>query len=172
MTPIVEPEVLMDGNHTLADAYETTDWVLREVFYALKTNRAALGGMILKVNMVMPGYDAEEQADVDTVAGNTIVALRRNVPVAVPGVAFLSGGQSDERAVDHLKVMNKMMGENPPWKLSFSYGRALQGHALQAFSPTCSPAEVQGRLLERTEACHQACKAKHPSLAETMNSLD
>ncbi len=178
LTPIVEPEVLMDGTHSLVEAYETIDWVLREVFYAIKSSRTALNSMILKVNMVMPGYDAKEQVDPDVVASNTLIALRRNVPVAVPGIAFLSGGQSDDNAVEHLKLMNKMAGRYPPWALSFSYGRALQRDALKIFSvggvgvPGKYLSRLQDKLLERAKACHQACKAKNPSLTDVLTKLN
>jgi fructose-bisphosphate aldolase class I len=128
IVPIVEPEVLMDGDHDIARCEEVTGWVLETVFSQLFYARVALEGMILKPNMVVPGKKCAKQNAVREVAERTVKLLKRRVPAAVPGIAFLSGGQSDEEATAHLSAMNAL---GPlPWPLTFSYGRALQ-HAPQ-----------------------------------------
>jgi fructose-bisphosphate aldolase, class I len=134
IVPIVEPEVLMDGPVATHDAdrcYDVTEWALNTVFDELFQNRVLLEGMILKPNMVIAGKNASRQASADEVAEKTVRCLKSCVPAAVPGIAFLSGGQSDEEATRHLSLMNAM---GPlPWKLTFSYGRALQAAALSAW---------------------------------------
>jgi fructose-bisphosphate aldolase class I len=131
LVPIVEPEVLMDGTHTIEDAYHVTARVQHAVFTELHDQRVQLEGMLLKPNMVLSGYDAPKRASVEEVAEQTIRCLRHNVPAAVPGIVFLSGGQSDELATEHL---NAMVALGPqPWELSFSYGRALQAPAQKAW---------------------------------------
>jgi fructose-bisphosphate aldolase class I len=132
LVPIVEPEVLMDGDHTIDDCEAVTEEVLRIVFAELSVQEIELEGMLLKPNMVLSGKDCPEQAGVEDVAERTLRCLKRSVPAAVPGIVFLSGGQSDEVATLHLNAMNKL-AENPPWKLSFSYGRALQAGPLKAW---------------------------------------
>jgi fructose-bisphosphate aldolase class I len=128
IVPIVEPEVLMDGDHDIDRCVEVTTWVLKETFAQLFYNRVALEGMVLKPNMAVPGKKSGKQASVAEVADKTLRVLKECVPAAVPGIAFLSGGQSDEEATAHLDAMNKM---GPlPWRVTFSYGRALQ-HAPQ-----------------------------------------
>jgi fructose-bisphosphate aldolase class I len=131
IVPIVEPEVLMDGDHTLARSNEVTGNVLEAVFGALYDQRCAFEGLLLKPNMVLPGYSATEQASVEEIAQATVGCFRRMVPAAVPGIVFLSGGQSDEDATARLDAMNRL-GPHP-WQLSFSYGRALQAPALKAW---------------------------------------
>jgi fructose-bisphosphate aldolase class I len=131
LVPIVEPEVLMDGDHTIERCYEVTVRTLHAVYHELHLQRVRLNGTLLKPNMVLSGKDASEQASVDEVAEQTVRALRETVPPAVPGIVFLSGGQSDELATAHLNAMNAI-GEHP-WQLSFSYGRALQAPALKAW---------------------------------------
>jgi len=131
IVPIVEPEVLMDGTHSIDRAEDVTLATLRSVFTALLDQRVALEGMILKPNMVLSGTDCEQQAGVDEVAARTLALFRQVVPAAVPGIAFLSGGQSDEQASAHLSAMNAVGGV--PWELSFSYGRALQATPLEAW---------------------------------------
>jgi fructose-bisphosphate aldolase class I len=131
LVPIVEPEVLMDGTHTLEEAYRATARVQHAVFTELRDQRVELEGMLLKPNMVLSGYDCPEQASVAEVAEQTLLCLRRHVPPAVPGIVFLSGGQSDEAATEHLNAMNALGPQ--PWELSFSYGRALQAPAQQAW---------------------------------------
>jgi fructose-bisphosphate aldolase, class I len=128
VVPIVEPEVLMDGDNDIDRCYEVTEWVLKETFQELYYGRVALEGMVLKPNMAIAGKKSSKRAGVDEVAEKTVKLLKACVPAAVPGIAFLSGGQSDEEATAHLDAMNRI--GNLPWKLTFSYGRALQ-HAPQ-----------------------------------------
>ena len=132
IVPIVEPEVLMDGDHDIDRCYDVTQRVLNKVFQELRIQRVALEGMILKPNMVISGKKAAKQASVDEVAEKTIRVLKHCVPAAVPGIAFLSGGQSDEDATAHLDAMNRIGGV--PWKLTFSYGRALQAAPQHAWA--------------------------------------
>jgi fructose-bisphosphate aldolase class I len=131
MVPIVEPEVLMDGDHTIERSFEATSRTLHAVFTELRDQRVHFEGILLKPNMVLSGYDCPQQAGVQEVAEQTVRCFRRHVPAAVPGIVFLSGGQSDEAATAHLNAMNAM-GPHP-WELSFSYGRALQAPALKAW---------------------------------------
>jgi fructose-bisphosphate aldolase class I len=132
IVPIVEPEVLMDGGHDIQRCEDVTSWVLSEVFEALYTADVALEGMILKPNMVVPGKKCPTQNSVAEVAERTVKLLKRHVPSAVPGIAFLSGGQSDVEATAHLSAMNALGGL--PWALTFSYGRALQAAPQKAWS--------------------------------------
>jgi fructose-bisphosphate aldolase class I len=132
IVPIVEPEVLMDGDHDIDRCYEVTQRVLNKTFQELRIQRVALEGMILKPNMAISGKKSARQAGVDEVAEKTIRLLKSCVPAAVPGVAFLSGGQSDQVATAHLDAMNRIGGL--PWKLTFSYGRALQAAPQRAWS--------------------------------------
>jgi fructose-bisphosphate aldolase class I len=131
IVPIVEPEVLMDGDHTIARCEEATDATLEAVFDALFRHHVRLEGMVLKPNMVISGKKCPKQAAPQEVADATIRCLRRRVPAAVPGIAFLSGGQSEAEATLHLSLMNRVRGL--PWQLSFSYGRALQQSTLDAW---------------------------------------
>ncbi|WP_439472112.1 class I fructose-bisphosphate aldolase [Brevundimonas sp.] len=132
IVPIVEPEVLMDGSHDIARCDEVTRQVLQAVFNELSEQRVALEGIILKPNMVISGKGSVRQATVDEVAERTIAALKATVPSAVPGIAYLSGGQTDEQATAHLDAMNRIGGF--PWKMTFSYGRALQAAPQRAWS--------------------------------------
>jgi fructose-bisphosphate aldolase, class I len=139
LVPIVEPEVLMDGGHTIDDSYHVTERTLRAVFTELFDQKVDREGTLLKTNMVVSGYDSSDQADVDTVADMTIRCLKNTCPAAVPGVVFLSGGMSDEDATARLNAMNQR-GPHP-WELSFSYGRALQAPALKAWAGETANAE-------------------------------
>ena len=157
LVPIVEPEVLMDGDHDIDDCAEVTEEALRTVFAELAVQEVLLEGMLLKPNMVLSGKDCPEQAGVEEVAARTLRCLRRTVPAAVPGMVFLSGGQSDEAATLHLNAMNKLAGrasaEPAPWKLSFSYGRALQAAPLKAWAGDHDKlAAAQAALMERAKA--------------------
>jgi fructose-bisphosphate aldolase class I len=157
LVPIVEPEVLMDGDHDIDDCAEVTEEALRTVFAELAVQEVLLEGMLLKPNMVLSGKDCPEQAGVEEVAARTLRCLRRTVPAAVPGMVFLSGGQSDEAATLHLNTMNKLAGrasaEPAPWKLSFSYGRALQAAPLKAWAgDSDNLAAAQAALMERAKA--------------------
>ena len=132
LVPIVEPEVLMDGDHTIERSFEVTSHTLHAVFTELRDQRVQPEGILLKPNMVLSGYECPEQASHEEVAAETIRCFKRHVPSAVPGIVFLSGGQSDEDATANLNAMNAMGAH--PWQLSFSYGRALQAPALKAWS--------------------------------------
>jgi fructose-bisphosphate aldolase class I len=132
IVPIVEPEVLMDGDHTIERCAMVTEWMLNTVFEQLFYQRVALEGMILKPNMVVPGKKSPKPASVEEVAEKTLRVLKACVPAAVPGIAFLSGGQSDEEATAHLDAVNKL---GPlPWRVTFSYGRALQSAPQKTWS--------------------------------------
>ena len=132
IVPIVEPEVLMDGDHDLARCAEVTAFVLRQTFQELYAHRVILEGMVLKPNMVIAGKKSAKQGNTEEVAERTLAVLKRCVPAAVPGIAFLSGGQSDLEATAHLNAMVK--GSTLPWALTFSYGRALQAAPQKAWS--------------------------------------
>jgi fructose-bisphosphate aldolase class I len=139
LVPIVEPEVLMDGTHSIAGAANATGRALQAVYTELHDQRVDLYGTLLKPNMVLSGYEASDRAGVDEVAEATLDVLTRHVPAAVPGIVFLSGGQTDEDATAHLNAMN---ARGPhPWELSFSYGRALQAPALKAWGGDPAKAE-------------------------------
>ncbi len=133
LVPIVEPEVLMDGNHTIDRCDEVTTETLKAVFWELHRQGVVLEQMVLKPSMVISGADCPQQASVEEVAERTVKCLLRTVPAAVPGCAFLSGGQNDEVATLHLNAMNQMFGDKLPWRLTFSYGRALQQPAMEAW---------------------------------------
>ncbi len=140
LVPIVEPEVLMDGAHTIERHFDVTEQTLRIVFHALAEYRVALEAMLLKPNMVLSGKDCPQQASVQEVAEATLRCMKRVVPAAVPGLVFLSGGQTDLQATEHLNAMNRLDGV--PWELSFSFGRALQAPVLKAWRG--DPANVTG----------------------------
>jgi fructose-bisphosphate aldolase, class I len=143
LVPIVEPEVLMDGAHSIDAAAKATGRVLQGVYTELHDQRVDLRGTLLKPNMVLTGYDASQRASADEVAERTLDVLYRHVPAAVPGIVFLSGGQSDEDATAHLNAMN---ARGPhPWQLSFSYGRALQAPALKAWAGRAENVETAQR---------------------------
>lgn len=156
LVPIVEPEVLMDGGHTLARHNEVTEATLRTLFVELAEHRIHLEGLLLKVNMVLSGTTCPQQATVAEVAQATYRCMRRTVPTAVPGIVFLSGGQSDVRATEHLDALNRI--GHAPWELSFSFGRALQAPALKAWAGVAAnTAAAQGALLKRA-SCNSAAR--------------
>jgi len=148
IVPIVEPEVLMDGDHDIDRCYTVTEWALKATFEELYNNRVALEGMVLKPNMAIAGKKSGRKASVQEVAEKTVRVLKACVPGAVPGIAFLSGGQSDEEATAHLDAMNKL---GPlPWKLTFSYGRALQAAPQKAWAGKPENVKAaQGAFLHR-----------------------
>ncbi|MGO1071909.1 class I fructose-bisphosphate aldolase [Lysobacter sp. CA199] len=152
LVPMVEPEVIMDGSHDIDTCFEVTEVTLRSLFGALYENSVLLEGTILKASMVVPGTTAVEQASVDDVAAATLQCLKSTVPATLPGIVFLSGGQSDEDATAHLNAMNQM-GPNP-WPLSFSYGRAMQSAALKLWSQDLvgNYAKAQQTVFERAKA--------------------
>ena len=157
LVPIVEPEVLQDGTHTIAESRKATGRVLQAVYTELHDQRLDFRGTLLKPNMVLSGYDASDRASADEVADVTLECFYKHVPAAVPGIVFLSGGQSDEDATAHLNAMN---ARGPhPWQLSFSYGRALQAPALKSW----------GGKEENVEAAQRAYyhRAKMNSAART-----
>jgi len=159
IVPIVEPEVLMDGDHDIDRCYEVTQRVLNKTFQELRIQRVALEGMILKPNMVVPGKKSASQCSLDEVAEKTIRLLKRCVPAAVPGIAFLSGGQSDQDATAHLDAMNRI--GNLPWRLSFSYGRALQAAPLKAWSGKAENVAAGQRAFDhRARMNSLACKGE------------
>jgi fructose-bisphosphate aldolase class I len=131
LVPIIEPEVLMDGDHSIERSFDVTSRTLHAVFTELRDQKVWFEGMLLKPNMVLSGYDGSDRAGIQEVAEQTVKCFKRHVPAAVPGIVFLSGGQTDEDATAHLNAMNAM-GPHP-WELSFSYGRALQAPALKAW---------------------------------------
>lgn len=139
LVPMVEPEVIMDGSHDLDTCFEVTEVTLRSLFASLYEHNVVLEGTILKASMVVPGTTSGERASVEEVAAATLQVLRSTVPATLPGIVFLSGGQSDEDATAHLNAMN-LMGPNP-WPLSFSYGRAMQSAALKLWAQ-----DLQGNL--------------------------
>jgi fructose-bisphosphate aldolase, class I len=157
LVPIVEPEVLMDGEHSIEESYRVTDRTLQALYTELFDQRVKREGSLLKTNMVVSGYDASEQADVDTVAEMTIKCLKNTVPAAVPGVVFLSGGMSDEDATARLNAINQR-GPHP-WELSFSYGRALQAPALKAWGGDPSKVEDAQKAYYRRAKFNSAARS-------------
>ncbi|TVR82312.1 MAG: fructose-bisphosphate aldolase class I [Rhodospirillales bacterium] len=155
LVPIVEPEVLMDGSHDIDTCELVTTAVLRRVFDDLHTHRVVLEAILLKPSMVIAGRDSDYPAGVEEVAERTLHCLRRTVPAAVPGIVFLSGGQSSEQATAHLNAMNTGFGPHP-WTLSFSYGRALQDQALKAWRGAADNAEAAQRILVRRAMLNSA----------------
>ena len=161
LVPIVEPEVLMDGDHDIDACEWITEEAQRAVFAELAIQEVELEGMLLKPNMVVSGKDCPEQAGIEEVARRTVRSLKRSVPAAVPGIVFLSGGQSDEDATLHLDAMNKL-GEALPWKLSFSYGRALQAAPLKAWGGAAANVTAgQQAFLERAKANGEAATGNY-----------
>ena len=158
LVPIVEPEVLMDGYHTIEKCYEVTDTALKVTFEELETQNVSLEGMVLKPNMVISALECPQQASVEQVADMTLKCLKENVPSAVTGIAFLSGGQSSDVATAHLNAMNAM-DTNLPWNLTFSYGRALQQDALNAWKGS-NKKDAQVKFLNRAEANSLATMGK------------
>jgi fructose-bisphosphate aldolase class I len=166
LVPIVEPEVLMVGSHTLERCEEVTGQVLRAVFEQLSAQRVSLEGMLLKPNMVIAGADCATQASAKEVAAATLRCLRRHVPVAVPGIVFLSGGQSHLAATEHLNAINQAPGPKP-WKLSFSYGRALQDEALRLWHGRDENLQVaQQAFHHRAECDHAAAIGRYTPAME------
>jgi fructose-bisphosphate aldolase class I len=158
LVPIVEPEVLMDGGHTLEQCGEVTEEVLWTVFSQLYAQRGMLEGMILKPNMVVPGLNCPRQAAVDEVADATVRCLLRAVPAAVPGIAFLSGGQSSELASARLNAMNVQFKPRAPWALSFSFARAIQQPALEIWLGQETNVKGAQRALLHRARCNRAAR--------------
>jgi fructose-bisphosphate aldolase class I len=158
LVPVVEPEVLMDGGHTLERCGEVTEEVLRTVFSQLYAQRVMLEGMILKPNMVVPGLSCPRQAAVDEVADATVQCLLRAVPAAVPGIAFLSGGQSSELASGRLNAMNVRFKLRAPWALAFSFARAIQQPALEIWLGQEANAKAAQQALLHRARCNRAAR--------------
>jgi len=156
LVPMVEPEVLMDGDHDIEVCYDVTEVVLRSLFGALYEHNVMLEGTILKASMVLPGKDCAEQASVEEVAAATLRCLKSAVPACLTGIVFLSGGQSDQAATAHLSAMNQMGSH--PWPLSFSYGRAMQSAALKLWSK-----DISGNVAEAQKTV--AARARDNGLA-------
>ena len=165
MVPIVEPEVLMDGEHSIDDCFAATDRSLKSLFAHLEKNDVNIKGTLLKPNMVTSGKDSNDQAGIDEVATKTLECLIKNVPAELPGITFLSGGQSDVLATAHLDAMNKIGGFS--WKLSFSYGRALQAAALKAWS-----GKPENVFISQDELSHRAEMNKLASLGQWEEELE
>jgi fructose-bisphosphate aldolase class I len=155
LVPIVEPEVLMDGNHTLERCFDVTENTLHTLFRELYRQHVRAEHLVLKASMVVSGKDCPQQAGVQQVADATVRCLERTVPAAVPGIVFLSGGQSDQLATAHLNAMNAM-GAVPPWALSFSYGRALQAPALKAWKGQAANVPAAQKALYHRSKCNSA----------------
>ncbi len=161
LVPIVEPEVMMEGDHTIDRCYDVTVEVLRRVFAALSDQRVLIEGTILKTSMVIPGKKCPRQADVQQVADMTVRCLLNTVPAALPGIVFLSGGQSAQVATEHLNAMNAG-GKTHPWPLSFSYGRALQDPALKTWKgQAANVAAAQKALFHRERMNSLACAGQY-----------
>jgi len=156
LVPIVEPEVLSDGNHTIERCEEVTSATLEQVFSRLREHHVSLEGMLLKPNMVLPGKDCPEQAGISEVAEATVRCLLRTVPSSVPGIVFLSGGQSPQLATERLNAMN-LVADNP-WELSFSYGRALQGPVLKAWKGRQENVADAQRNFQLRARCNSAAR--------------
>jgi fructose-bisphosphate aldolase class I len=158
LVPIVEPEVLMDGDHTMARCGEITEEVLRAVFSSLHTQRVALEAVILKPNMVLPGSNCAERPTAEEVADATLACLLRVVPAAVPGIAFLSGGQSGELASARLNAMNGRSRADVPWALGFSFGRAIQQPALELWHGEAANVPAAQQALRHRAKCDQMAR--------------
>jgi fructose-bisphosphate aldolase, class I len=166
LVPIVEPEVLMDGTHTIERHFEVTEQTLRSVFDALAHHRVVLEGMLLKPNMVLSGEECPKQASVQEVAETTVRCMNRVVPAAVPGLVFLSGGQSDLQATEHLNAMNQL--PDLPWQLSFSYGRALQAPVLKAWKGDAANVGAAQQAFHHRALCNS--KARFGKYSEEMET--
>jgi len=167
LVPIVEPEVLMDGDHTMKQCYDATEMTLHEVFRQLIGARVALEGMILKPNMVLPGLKCARQESVDEVADATVTCLLRTVPAAVPGVAFLSGGQPNELASARLNAMNVRFKTRLPWAVTFSYSRAIQQPALDIWKgDDANVAAAQVALVHRARLNRAARQGEYTAEME------
>ena len=165
LVPVVEPEVLMDGGHTLERCCEVTEEVLRTVFHQLYTQRVMLAGMLLKPNMVVPGLACPQQESVDEVADATVRCLLRAVPAAVPGITFLSGGQSSELASARLNAMNVRFKSRLPWALAFSFARAIQQPALEIWNGDEANVVAAQQALEHRARCNWAARRGEYSAA-------
>ena len=166
LVPIVEPEVLMDGTHTIERYFEVTQQTLESVFHALYEHRVVLEGMLLKPNMVLSGKECPKQASAQEVAEATVRCMKHVVPAAVPGLVFLSGGQTDQQATEHLNAMNQL--PDLPWQLSFSYGRALQASVLKAWKGDSANVSAAQQAFHHRAMCNS--KARFGKYTEDMEN--
>lgn len=167
IVPIVEPEVLMDGDHDLDRCAEVTETTLHTVFHQLVTQGVLLEGMILKPNMVVPGKESAKQANNEQIAEATVTTLLRTVPAAVPGIAFLSGGQSGEQACSRLSIINSRYRERLPWALTYSFARAIQEPAMSIWhGEKANVPAAQRALLHRARCAHAARRGEYNSSME------
>jgi fructose-bisphosphate aldolase, class I len=166
LVPIVEPEVLMDGTHTIQRHFNVTLQTLEIVFHALYEHRVALEAMLLKPNMVLSGKDCPQQASVQEVAVATLRCMKHVVPSAVPGLVFLSGGQTDLQATEHLNAMNRL--DHVPWQLSFSFGRALQAPVLEAWKGDAANVDKAQQAFHHRASCNS--KARFGKYTEEMET--
>jgi fructose-bisphosphate aldolase class I len=157
LVPIVEPEVLIDGDHSIEQSYEATLWTLHETFDEIHDHGVELSALLLKPNMVISGKEASDQANVEEVARYTVECLLRTVPPAVPGIVFLSGGQTDLQATQHLNAMNTIY-EGLPWELSFSYARALQGQPMEIWGGKAENAERAQKIFHHRAKMNSAAR--------------
>jgi len=170
LVPIVEPEVLMDGSHTMERCFEVTEEVLYTVFNQLYTQGVQLEGTILKPNMVLPGLTCPKQDSDEAIADATVKCFLRAVPAAVPGITFLSGGQTAELASERLNAMNVRFKSKIPWELSFSYGRALQQPALEIWQgKEANIIKAQNALYHRAKCNHAARRGDYTAAQENQN---
>ena len=167
LVPIVEPEILMEGAHTIERCEEITEATLKRVYFELHVHRVVLEGTLLKPNMVLSGTDCPVQAGVQEVAEATVRCFRRAIPAAVPGIVFLSGGQSAKIATEHLNAMNAI--GNCPWELSFSYGRALQGPTLEAWGGNPANISKAQKVFYHRAKCNSA--ARYGEYTQQMEAL-
>jgi len=158
IVPVIEPEVLMEGDHTLERCREVTQEVLRTVFHQLETQGVMLEGMLLKPNMVLPGLSCPDQETVEAVADATLTCLLRTVPAAVPGIAFLSGGQSPELASARLNAMNLRFRGRLPWAVAFSFARAIQQPALEIWRGEAANVPAAQKALRHRAECNRAAR--------------
>ena len=170
IVPIVEPEVLMDGSHTIDQCYDVTVKAQKEVFKQLETQNVMLEGIVLKPNMIISGNECSVQAGIEEVASRTVECLKSTVPSLVPGIAFLSGGQSNEDATAHLNMMNSKYGHDLPWNLTYSYGRALQQSALNLWLGKAeNVVAAQGAFLYRAELNGLASRGEYSESMEEVS---
>src|SRR6266496_149564 len=170
LVPIVEPEVLMDGTHTIERHFNVTQQTLEIVFHALFEHRVVLEAMLLKPNMVLSGKDSPQQASVQEVAEATVLCMKRVVPATVPGLVFLSGGQTDLQATEHLNAMNRL--DHVPWELSFSFGRALQAPVLKAWKGDPAKVAEAQRVFHHRAWCNSKARfGKYTTEMEVKNAV-
>ena len=165
LVPIVEPEILMDGNHSINSCYEATNKTLSEVFNQLDKHKVNLSGILLKPNMVLSGKESSDRANKNQVAEMTLKCFKDTIPKNVPGIIFLSGGQSDLESIDNLDTINKLAKQtrNIPWELSFSYGRGLQSSTLNKWNGNSDNVQIAQK--EFIDRCNMVSDARNGQLS-------